>query len=274
MEYDAFVSYSHAADGRLAPALQSGLSRLARPVFARRALRVFRDETGLTTSPHLWDSIEEALLSSEWFVLLASPESAASVWVDREVAAWVEARSVDRILIVVTDGDLVFDPAGRVDVDRTNCLVLALARSSTVGPDRAALARRLFVGDSFGGDLRAVDVLRADEEIGSTFRTPTLPVLVLGSNGLVELDLLGGPAFRAFGDLAPVSEFWPYFVVERVLADGRLLARSGSESRMVLDLSPTTNGGVSREGPRIVGNVAEPASGVVRRTVVCRPARP
>ena len=42
--YDAFISYSHAADGRLAPAVQNGLQRLARKVFQRRALRVFRDE--------------------------------------------------------------------------------------------------------------------------------------------------------------------------------------------------------------------------------------
>jgi len=31
MAYNAFVSYSHAADGRLAPAVQTGLQRLARP---------------------------------------------------------------------------------------------------------------------------------------------------------------------------------------------------------------------------------------------------
>ena len=47
MKYDAFISYSHSADGRLAPAVQSGLQRLARPWYRRSALRVFRDETGL-----------------------------------------------------------------------------------------------------------------------------------------------------------------------------------------------------------------------------------
>jgi hypothetical protein len=31
MRYEAFVSYSHAVDGRLAPALQSALHRLAKP---------------------------------------------------------------------------------------------------------------------------------------------------------------------------------------------------------------------------------------------------
>ena len=51
--YDAFVSYSHAADGRLAPALQRGLQSLAKPWYRRRALRVFRDETSLSASPEL-----------------------------------------------------------------------------------------------------------------------------------------------------------------------------------------------------------------------------
>lgn len=32
--YRAFISYSQAADGRLAPALQSGLQRLAKPWYA------------------------------------------------------------------------------------------------------------------------------------------------------------------------------------------------------------------------------------------------
>jgi len=44
-QYDVFISYSHAADGRLAPALQSGLQRLAKPWYKPRALRVFRDDT-------------------------------------------------------------------------------------------------------------------------------------------------------------------------------------------------------------------------------------
>src|SRR5436309_3358315 len=71
--YDGFISYSHAADGHLAPALQRGLQRLAKPWNSRRALRVFRDETGLSTNPHLWSAIEAALDDSAWFVLLASP---------------------------------------------------------------------------------------------------------------------------------------------------------------------------------------------------------
>ena len=88
--YDAFVSYSHAADGRLAPALQAGLQSLAKPWYRRRALRVFRDKSSLSASPELWPAIEGALSQAGHFVLVASPEAAASRWVDQEVRWWRE----------------------------------------------------------------------------------------------------------------------------------------------------------------------------------------
>ena len=116
--YDAFVSYSHAADGRLAPALQAGLQSLAKPWYRRRALRVFRDQTSLSASPELWPAIEEALSQARFFVLLASPESAASHWVDQEVRWWRENRGHDTVLIALTDGELGWDEAsGDFDAD-------------------------------------------------------------------------------------------------------------------------------------------------------------
>jgi hypothetical protein len=41
--YDAFISCSHAADGRLAPAIQRALHRLARPWYKARAIWDNRD---------------------------------------------------------------------------------------------------------------------------------------------------------------------------------------------------------------------------------------
>ena len=118
MSYDAFMSYSHSADGRLAPAVQSGLQRLARPWYRRRALRVFRDETGLTVNPHLWNSIAEAMDDSRYFVLFASPEAAVSPWVNQEIEHWLATHSPDTLLPVLTDGTLAwsnergdFDPS-------------------------------------------------------------------------------------------------------------------------------------------------------------------
>ena len=123
MKWDAFISYSHAADGRLAPAVQQGLARLARPWYRPRALRVFRDKTGLSVNPHLWGAIEEALDDSAYFVLLMAPRAAASTWVNREVEHWCARRDPARILPVLTEGEWVwdertgdFDPAGSTAV--------------------------------------------------------------------------------------------------------------------------------------------------------------
>ncbi|HZB70689.1 MAG TPA: TIR domain-containing protein [Acidimicrobiales bacterium] len=120
--YDAFISYSHAADGRLAPALQTTLQRYAKPWYRRRVLRVFRDQTGLSANPHLWTSIVEALDGSRWFILLSSPDAARSEWVGKEIAHWVEHKGPDRILPVVTDGTWAWD-AARGDLDERSTAV-------------------------------------------------------------------------------------------------------------------------------------------------------
>ncbi|MEO6628447.1 MAG: TIR domain-containing protein, partial [Aquihabitans sp.] len=128
MTYDAFISYSHATDGELAPALQGGLQRLAKPWYRPRALRIFRDDTGLAVNPHLWSSIAAAMDGSRYFVLLCSPEAAASPWVNREVEHWMAHQPVEHLLPVLTEGTLVWDPAlGDYDPASSSALPPALA---------------------------------------------------------------------------------------------------------------------------------------------------
>ncbi|MEJ2389193.1 MAG: TIR domain-containing protein [Chromatiaceae bacterium] len=123
MRYDAFISYSHAADGRLAPSLRNGLHRLAKAPFQLRALNVFRDETSLSATPSLWPSIEAALSQSRFFILLASPEAVASRWVVKEVDWWCRNRSVAHLLIALTSGEIVWDQsAGGFDWEQTTAL--------------------------------------------------------------------------------------------------------------------------------------------------------
>jgi WD40 repeat protein len=113
--YDAFLSYSHVADGQLAPAVQLALQRFARPWYRPWALRVFRDSTSLAATPELWPSIERAMDSSRHFVLLASPQAARSPWVHREVDWWLGRHSggAARLLLVLTEGDICWDGAAR-----------------------------------------------------------------------------------------------------------------------------------------------------------------
>jgi type II secretory pathway pseudopilin PulG len=112
--YDGFISYSHAADDLLAPRLQAGLQRFAKPWWKRRALRVFRDEASLSANPHLWSSITRALDGSGWFVLLLSEEGAQSEWVNREIGYWVTNKDPSRIIPVVTDGEFGWNQ-GEID---------------------------------------------------------------------------------------------------------------------------------------------------------------
>ena len=64
--YDGFISYSHSADDLLAPRLQSGLQRFAKPWWKRRALRIFRDNASLAANPHLWEAITDAIDQTGW----------------------------------------------------------------------------------------------------------------------------------------------------------------------------------------------------------------
>jgi MTH538 TIR-like domain (DUF1863) len=109
--YDAFISYSHARDKPIATTLQSVVQKLGKPWYRRRVLRVFRDDTGLTATPHLWPSIERALERSRFLILLASTGAANSPWVDKEVAWWIDHKGADTVLIALTDGELSWDGA-------------------------------------------------------------------------------------------------------------------------------------------------------------------
>src|SRR4051812_21157642 len=113
MTFNGFISYSHAADGRLAPAVQRGLHRLAKPWNRRRALGIFRDQTGLSVTPALWSSIQDALDGADYFVLLAAHEAGRSPWVNREIEQWVATKPAVRVLSVVTDGGWEWGAARR-----------------------------------------------------------------------------------------------------------------------------------------------------------------
>ncbi len=124
MNYKAFISYSHSADDKLAPALQSALHRFAKPFYRLRAIRVFRDKTSLHLTPELWPLIQSALADSEYFLLLCSPDAAKSHWVQNEVAEWLKLNGgADKLLLVLTDGEMIWDDqANDFNWDRTDAL--------------------------------------------------------------------------------------------------------------------------------------------------------
>jgi hypothetical protein len=121
--YKAFVSYSHSADGKLAPALQFSLQQFAKPWNRLRAMRVFVDTASLSANPALWPTIERSLGESEYFILMASPASAQSFWVQKEVECWLGLGRGEQLLIVLTEGEIAWSASSQT-LDRNGTTAL------------------------------------------------------------------------------------------------------------------------------------------------------
>src|SRR6185312_1857372 len=113
--YRAFISYSH-RDKAWADWLHKALetyrvpSRLvgtttAHGTIPRRLIPVFRDREELSSSPELGTRINEALAQSENLVVICSPASAASRWVNEEVLAYKRLGRAARIFCMIVDGE-------------------------------------------------------------------------------------------------------------------------------------------------------------------------
>ena len=110
--YVAFISYSH-ADGRWARRLHRQMEayRLPKDILhsgRARLGRVFLDRSELSTSTSLSLAIQRALDESYALIVICSPRSAASRWVNEEVRRFRSAGRGDRIFCLIVDGD----PAG------------------------------------------------------------------------------------------------------------------------------------------------------------------
>src|SRR5262249_58195884 len=91
--------------------------------YSFRLIHVFRDQTSLSVNPALWGSIQTALASSEYFMLMGSTEAARSKWVQQEVRWWLANRSISKLFIILTDGDAQWnDTANDVDWSCTSAL--------------------------------------------------------------------------------------------------------------------------------------------------------
>lgn len=133
--FDAFISYSRRASSALAVALRNGIERFAKPWYKLRATRVFLDDASMSANTGLWTNIERGLTEAEWFVLLCSPQSAASQYVTTEIEWWLTHKSPERILLVLDEGEITWDAAaGDFDWPRATAVNPALTRAFTEEP--------------------------------------------------------------------------------------------------------------------------------------------
>ncbi|MGH9435394.1 MAG: toll/interleukin-1 receptor domain-containing protein [Terriglobia bacterium] len=113
--YRAFISYSH-RDKAWADWLHRTLetyrvpSRLvgtttAAGIIPRRLNPVFRDRDELSSSPELGSKINQALSESENLIVICSPASATSRWVNEEVLSYKRMGRCGRIFCLIVDGE-------------------------------------------------------------------------------------------------------------------------------------------------------------------------
>lgn len=126
--YEAFISYRHHKHDRAAATwLQRFLEgfRIPKNLSQDRASnklgKLFRDEDELSTADSLPKLIQDALIHSRYLIVVCSPHSVESQWVQREVEMFASLHGRHRILLLLVEGepDESFPPLLRnhVEVD-------------------------------------------------------------------------------------------------------------------------------------------------------------
>ena len=124
-QYWAFISYSH-QDREWGDWVHQKLETFKVPkgmigsdsrgdgLIPRRLFPIFRDREELPTSADLGTQINTALANSRYLVVICSPRSAKSIWVNEEILTYKRLGRSDRILAMIVDGEPnTFDVPGR-----------------------------------------------------------------------------------------------------------------------------------------------------------------
>jgi len=115
LKYRAFISYSH-ADRGWAEWLHKALETYRVPsrlvgretpagVIPRSLAPIFRDRDELPSAHNLTGKVEEALAQSANLIVVCSPRSAQSKWVEAEIRAFQKLGRGDRVFCLIVDGE-------------------------------------------------------------------------------------------------------------------------------------------------------------------------
>lgn len=190
-KYRAFISYSHvdrkwarwihkALETWRVPKHLVGTTTPAGPVPERLA-PVFRDREDLPSAPDLTDRIREALERSDNLVVICSPNSAKSAYVDTEVRLFLELGRGDQVFCIIVDGDPA-DVGGDTD-----CFCPALREREPIAADARpegdgrALARLKVIAGMLGlglDDLRRRELIRRQRRMAAIAGVTTVAFAV------------------------------------------------------------------------------------------------
>jgi WD40 repeat protein len=188
MRYKAFISYSH-ADERWAKRIHRWLEkyrvprrviRNARPdltTIPKRLGPCFRDNDELPASSDLGAVINDTLFASEWLIVVCSPHSASSAWVNEEVTRFVHNGGASRVICLIVDGA------------PPSCFPAALPSEPRAADARTQSWRRVRIGVAAAMLGVTFDVLWQREQRRLRFRAAVAAVLclVIAAGALVEV---------------------------------------------------------------------------------------
>lgn len=112
--YDAFISYRHAEpDKFIAENLHKCLEAFKPPksvlksgkASRERIERVFRDKEELPLTNNLEDPIVNALMQSEYLIVICSPRLKESVWCKKEIEIFKQHHGSEKVLAVLVEGE-------------------------------------------------------------------------------------------------------------------------------------------------------------------------
>lgn len=112
MKYDAFISYRHAdLDLYIAKKVHKSLETfqvpraVAKKTGKKSIKRVFRDQEELPIGSDLGDNIETALSESEYLIVICSPRTPQSYWVQKEIDTFIGMHGREKVLAVLIEGE-------------------------------------------------------------------------------------------------------------------------------------------------------------------------
>jgi len=252
--FKAFISYKHAASSRFAENLELALKAYAKP-WLERPPAIFRDEKYLKPGVDLPGMIERALEESEFLIYLASPEAAASPWVERELELWCAVpERLERLIVVVTKGVLATgEDAAKIDWRRTDVLPAVLRPHLSTVPLYVDLtwahdtARQTLLDPDFkkavnllAAAMRGIDPIElSGQEILQHRRNVRLRNTFVGAIALLALGV------AVFAAVAVVQARSKSAQVSLVLAESARRAIAQGESDRAVRLAALA----AREGP-------------------------
>jgi tetratricopeptide (TPR) repeat protein len=130
--YRAFISYSH-QDKAIATWLHNSLERYRLPkklvgtttaigIVPKRLTPIFRDQDELPASGNLGTELQEALTNSSFLIVICSPASAQSKWVNEEIRQFKMLHGCDKVLALIVEGE----PNAKSDAAELECFAPAL----------------------------------------------------------------------------------------------------------------------------------------------------